>query len=102
MKSIWNQHVKKESMDDNIESAFTAICTSVCIISILPFSTMYDIGYDIGTECMRPVPVMQVTPLRRSARLAKKYAMKQLSQNSVDLKYPHQLMDETDTPYLLS
>jgi hypothetical protein len=74
MKSTWNQKVEHENIDIKLEYAFRAICTSVCIITALPFATMYDIGYNMGTECMRPVPVTQIAPLRRSARLAEKYA----------------------------
>jgi hypothetical protein len=73
MKSSWAQDVKKESIDNEVEHIYTAVCTSICIISILPFVMMYDIGYNIGSECTRPDPVMQVAP-RRSARLAEKYA----------------------------
>ena len=79
MNSTWNQKLEDQSIDTKLEYAFTTICTTVCIITAIPFATMYDIGYNIGTECMRPIPVdsaelMQIAPLRRSARLAEKYA----------------------------
>jgi hypothetical protein len=73
MKSSWAQDIKKESIDNDVEHIFTAVCTSICIISILPFVTMYDIGYDLGSKCTQPIPVIKIAP-RRSARLAEKYA----------------------------
>ena len=78
MKSSWAQDVKKESIDNELEHIYTAVCTSICVISILPFATMYDIGYDIGSKCSPSISIdtadlTQIAP-RRSARLAEKYA----------------------------
>ena len=78
MKSSWVPDIKKESIDNEIEHIFTAVCTSICIISVLPFATMYDIGYDLGSNCSQStsVDIAEITPIspRRSARLAEKYA----------------------------
>ena len=47
MKLTWNQKLENKSIDHKLEYAFTTICISVCIITALPFATMYDIGHDI-------------------------------------------------------
>lgn len=82
LNSLWNQYTA-QSIDDHIDQFATNVCISLCVISILPFTVCYDIGYKIGNDCYerkpeewkeeeKPLP----PPLRRSARLAEKRAKK--------------------------
>ena len=85
----WNQIIPR-SFDDQIDQLAANVCISLCVISAVPFTICYDVGYKIGKDCYRCKPEWEenieeiektkedVIPLRRSARLAEKRAKKLL------------------------
>ena len=76
IKDIWRENQKDQFAKN--------ICISVCMISILPFTMCYDLGYETITDCYRVEPVLEpehFPKLRRSPRLAEKRARQELLLN---------------------
>jgi hypothetical protein len=78
MKKVWADPVTN-TIEDQIESSVKNISISIFVISILPFTCCYDIGYSIGSNYVQATPTIQKEDttveafvVRRSARLAEK------------------------------
>lgn len=78
MKKAWTTPVPN-TVDDQIDRSVKNISISIFVISILPFTCCYDIGYSIGSNYVQATPTIQKEDttveafvVRRSARLAEK------------------------------
>jgi hypothetical protein len=78
MKKVWTDPVRN-TIEDQIESSVKNISISIFVVSILPFTCCYDVGYTIGYRCTQETPsiekedaTVEAFVVRRSARLAEK------------------------------
>jgi len=78
MKKVWTDPVTN-TIEDRIESSVKNISISIFVVSILPFTCCYDVGYAIGYNYMQETPsvekentTVEAFVVRRSARLAEK------------------------------